>query len=69
MNEAFIYDAIKTPRGKGKKSGALYQIRPIELLANCFDAIQERNDLDTSYVNDAIIGCVTPVGEGLWLST
>ena len=63
MNEAFIYDAIKTPRGKGKKTGALYQIRPIELLANCFNAIQERNDLDTSYVNDAIIGCVTPVGE------
>ena len=63
MNEAYIYDAIKTPRGKGKKSGALYQIKPIELLANCFKAIQERNNLDTSYVNDAIIGCVTPVGE------
>jgi acetyl-CoA C-acetyltransferase len=63
MNEAFIYDAIKTARGKGKKTGALYQIRPIELLANCFNAIQTRNELDTSFVNDAIIGCVTPVGE------
>jgi len=63
MNEAFIYDAIKTPRGKAKKTGALYQIKPIELLANCYKAIQKRNDLDTSYVNDAIIGCVSPVGE------
>jgi len=63
MNEAFIYDAIKTPRGKAKKSGALYQIKPIELLSNCFHAIQQRNDLDTTYVNDAIIGCVSPVGE------
>ncbi len=63
MNEAFIYDAIKTPRGKAKKTGSLYQIKPIELLSNCFKAIQQRNDLDTSYVNDAIIGCVSPVGE------
>jgi len=63
MNEAFIYDAIKTPRGKGKKTGALYQIKPIELLANCFKAIEQRNDLDTTYVDDAIIGCVSPVGE------
>ncbi len=63
MNEAFIYDAIKTPRGKAKKTGALYQIKPIELLANCFKAIQKRNDLDTTYINDAIIGCVSPVGE------
>jgi len=63
MNEAFIYDAVKTPRGAAKKSGALYQIKPIELLANCLHAIKQRNDLDTSYVNDAIIGCVSPVGE------
>jgi len=63
MNEAFIYDAIKTPRGKAKKTGALYQIKPIELLANCFKAIEQRNDLDTTYVDDAIIGCVSPVGE------
>ena len=63
MNEAFIYDAIKTPRGKGRKSGALYQIKPIELLANCFRAIEKRNQLDTALVDDAIIGCVSPVGE------
>ena len=63
MTEAFIYDAIRTPRGEGRKSGSLYQVKPISLLADCFKAIQSRNKLDTSLVSDAIIGCVTPVDE------
>ena len=63
MTEAYLYDAIRTPRGKGRKSGSLYQVKPISLLGDCFKAIQQRNNLDTSLVSDAVIGCVTPVDE------
>lgn len=63
MNEAYIFDTLRTPRGKGKAGGALYEVKPIELLATCLDALQKRNDLDTAQVNDVIIGCVTPVGD------
>jgi len=61
MTEAFIYDSVRTPRGKGKSTGALFEVRPIELLANCLEAIQTRSDLDTGMVNDFIAGCVTPI--------
>jgi len=63
MSEAYIYDSIRTPRGKGKKSGSLYQMKPISLLAECFKFIAQRNELDTTLVDDAVIGCVTPVDE------
>lgn len=63
MTEAYIYDAIRTPRGKGRKNGSLYQVKPISLLADCFKALALRNKLDTSLVSDAVIGCVTPVNE------
>ena len=63
MTDAFIYDAVRTPRGKGKKDGSLHQVTPIHLLKNLFDALRERNDLDTSKVDDVVLGCVTPVGE------
>ncbi len=63
MAEAFIYDAVRTPRGKGKTDGSLHSTQPISLLTTVFGAIRERNQLDTSLVEDAIIGCVTPVGE------
>lgn len=59
MAKAFIYDAVRTPRGKGKKDGTLYETKAVELLATVFRAIKDRNDLDTSKVEDAIIGCVT----------
>ena len=59
MAKAFIYDAVRTPRGKGKKDGTLYETKAVELLATVFRAIRDRNDLDTSKVEDAIIGCVT----------
>ncbi|MBL4754027.1 MAG: acetyl-CoA C-acetyltransferase [Flavobacteriales bacterium] len=59
MSKAFIYDAVRTPRGKGKKDGSLYETKAVNLLATVFRAIKERNDLDTSKVEDAIIGCVT----------
>lgn len=63
MSEAYIYDTVRTPRGKGKKDGSLHQVSPVHLLKNLFDAVAERNDLDTSQVDDVVLGCVTPVGE------
>jgi acetyl-CoA C-acetyltransferase len=63
MSEAYIYDCVRTPRGKGKKNGALHEVAPVELLAQMLKAIQQRNNLDTSLVEDVIIGCVTPVGD------
>ncbi len=63
MTEAFIYDAVRTPRGKGKKDGSLHQVTPIELVATCLRALEARNHLDTSLVDDIVLGCVTPVGE------
>jgi len=63
MTDAFIYDAVRTPRGKGKKDGSLHPVTPVHLLKNLFDAVRERNHLDTSHVDDVVLGCVTPVGE------
>ncbi len=63
MAEAFIFDAVRTPRGKGKKDGGLHDVTALRLLTTTFNAIRERNNLDTSYVEDAIIGCVTQVAE------
>ncbi|MDP6908062.1 MAG: acetyl-CoA C-acetyltransferase [Flavobacteriales bacterium] len=60
---AYIYDAVRTPRGKGKPDGALASVKPVDLLASTFKAIRERNNLDTNLVEDAIIGCVSPVKE------
>lgn len=60
---AYIYDAIRTPRGKGKKDGALYQATPIWLVRTLLKEMQKRHDLDTSLVDDVVLGCVTPVGE------
>jgi len=62
-NEAFIYDAIRTPRGKGKKDGSLYEVKPISLLSSLLTELQSRNDLDTSQVDDVVIGCVTAIGD------
>ncbi len=62
-NTAFIYDAIRTPRSKGKADGSLHEVKPVDLGAGLLRSLQERNDLDTSYVDDVIMGCVGPVGE------
>ncbi|MFE8072053.1 acetyl-CoA C-acetyltransferase [Marinobacteraceae bacterium S3BR75-40.1] len=61
--EAYIYDAVRTPRGRGKKDGALYEVKPVTLLATVLEALRERNELDTSRVDDIVMGCVTPVGD------
>jgi len=63
MTEAYIYDAVRTPRGKGRKDGSLHEITPMQLAAQMLEAIRDRNDLDTKYVEDVILGCVAPVGE------
>ncbi len=60
---AYIYDAVRTPRSKGKRSGTLHEVKPVDLGAGLLVALKQRNDLDTSYVDDVIMGCVTPVGE------
>ena len=63
VTEAFIFDAIRTPRGRGKASGSLYEVKPITLLTGVLKELQKRHDLDTSQVDDVVMGCVTPVGE------
>jgi acetyl-CoA C-acetyltransferase len=63
MTEAYILDAVRTPRGKGRASGALHEVAPIRLAAGVLREIRERNNLDTSQVNDVILGCVEPVQE------
>lgn len=61
--EAIIFDAIRTPRGRGKASGSLSSVPPIRLISGLLQELQRRNDLDTSQVDDVILGCVTPIGE------
>ncbi len=63
VTEAFVFDAIRTPRGRGKASGSLYEVKPITLLTGVLKELQKRHDLDTSQVDDVVMGCVTPVGE------
>ncbi|MBW7836540.1 MAG: acetyl-CoA C-acetyltransferase [Sphingomonadales bacterium] len=63
MNEAFIIDAVRTPRGEGKARGALNSVTPLELATVVLRAIACRNHLDTSLVDDVVLGCVTPVNE------
>jgi acetyl-CoA C-acetyltransferase len=62
-NHAYIYDAVRTPRSKGKKDGSLHEVKPIDLGAGLLKGLQSRYDLDTSYVDDVVMGCVSPVGE------
>lgn len=63
MIEAYIYDTVRTPRGKGKKDGSLHQATPVWLLRTLLQALQQRHHLDTALVDDVVLGCVTPVGE------
>ncbi|WP_019989140.1 acetyl-CoA C-acetyltransferase [Rudanella lutea] len=63
MADAFIYDAVRTPRGRGKSDGSLHDIQPIQLLTSVLVNLRDRNGLDTSLIDDVIMGCVTPVGE------
>ena len=61
--EALIFDHVRTPRGKGKPDGALHEVTPVWLAAQPLVALRDRNQLDTSVVDDVVMGCVVPVGE------
>jgi len=63
VSEAYIFDAVRTPRGRGKETGALYSVKPVELLRQALMALRDRNGLDTSQVDDVIAGCVTQTGD------
>jgi len=63
MTDAFIYDHVRTPRGKGKADGSLHEVTAVRLAETALRAIQKRNDLDVKSVDDVILGCVDPVGE------
>ena len=63
MPDAFIYDHVRTPRGRGKADGALHEVTALNLASQTLAAIKERNKLDTGMVDDVVLGCVDPVGE------
>jgi acetyl-CoA C-acetyltransferase len=63
MSNAFIYDAVRSPRGRGKADGALHEVTALNLAAQTLAAVRDRNNLDTSMVDDVVLGCVDPVGE------
>ncbi len=63
MTDCYIYDHVRTPRGKGKATGALHDITPLQLATQVLQGIRDRNDLDTGLVDDVVLGCVAPVGE------
>ncbi len=63
MTEAFVFDAIRTPRGRGKSSGALHEVKPVKLVTTLMRELQRRHDLDTSQVEDVVLGVVSPVGD------
>jgi acetyl-CoA C-acetyltransferase len=63
MTDAFILDAVRSPRGRGRPDGSLHSITPIQLAAQTLAALRERTSLDTAQLDDVVLGCVTPVGE------
>ena len=63
MTDAFIYDAVRTPRGRGKQDGSLHEVSTLGLATTALKAIKDRNKLDTKLIDDVIMGCVDPVGE------
>jgi acetyl-CoA C-acetyltransferase len=63
MPDAFIYDAVRTPRGRGKPDGSLHEVSTLRLAETALRALKDRNDLDTRLVDDVVLGCVDPVGE------
>ncbi len=63
MTEAFIYDAVRTPRGKGRSDGSLHEITPLALSSQVLAAVRDRNNIDSAEIEDVAFGCVSPVGE------
>lgn len=64
QTQAFVYDAIRTPRGRGKKSGSLHEIKPVDLMVGLLEEVRKRNPgLDPGRVDDVVLGVVTPIGD------
>jgi acetyl-CoA C-acetyltransferase len=63
MPEAYIFDHVRTPRGKGRPDGSLHSVSPVEMLAQVLRGLRDRNQLDTTLVEDVIAGCGSPIGE------
>jgi len=63
MADAYIYDHVRSPRGRGRSNGSLHEVTPVELLTQVLEAVRDRNELDTSRLDDVVMGCVSPVGE------
>jgi len=63
MPDAFIYDAVRTPRGRGKADGALHEVTALSLATQALKAVKDRNSLDPAQLDDVVMGCVDPVGE------
>jgi len=63
MTECYIYDHVRTPRGRGKSDGSLHEVTALELATQALEAVRDRNELDTSEIDDVVMGCVDPVGE------
>src|SRR5215468_7028385 len=63
MPDAFIFDHVRTPRGRGKQDGALHEVTALNLATQALGAIKDRSELDPVLVDDVVLGCVDPVGE------
>ena len=63
MTDALIFDAVRTPRGKGKRSGSLNEVPPVQLASKVLKALEERNNINTKDIDDVVLGCVHPIGE------
>ena len=63
MTDAFIFDHVRSPRGRGRNNGALHEVTPVDLATQVLDSLAHRSELDTSKVDDVVFGCVAPVGE------
>jgi acetyl-CoA C-acetyltransferase len=63
MTHAYIFDAVRTPRGKGKKDGSLHEVKPVDLLGGLLEKLRQRHGFDSAQVDDVVMGCVTPIGD------
>ena len=63
MTEAYVYDHVRSPRGKGKADGSLHEVTAVQLAAQVLGAVRDRNGLETSLLDDVVLGCAQPVGE------
>ncbi|MCA0406571.1 MAG: acetyl-CoA C-acyltransferase, partial [Proteobacteria bacterium] len=63
MAEAFVFDHVRTPRGKGKADGSLHEVTAVRLASTVLKSIRDRSDIDANQIDDVVLGCVDPVGE------